>query len=403
MRSCGDERTTEPQRTQRETLCDLCVSVVKSREIIRRMFRNALLIVIALLSAAPAEARRRSATAAFPPCAMITGTAAVTFTRDGGRTLTPAAQTPTAIGYTYGLAAIDDRGAMLAWHGNDLLLSRDHGCSWRVEASFPNPDFPPRITPTGDGRAYAWSDNRSFLVRYDRRATVKLKQPVAFVGLGVDPDNGDHVRAGGDDGTLWESFDAGETWTYIGSLRADTSPVIFYRFVFDPSDIDHIVAGMTQSGAYATRDGGKTWTRASGFGSGLVNAFNFAISPADGNVVWAMAINLAESDANLPSRGRHIFRSTDGGMTYGAVVDESPAVKLINGPIMAAHPTDPAVVYFVFGTYFQGYGSDVFRFDASSGALTVNHNSADDINAITFSPRDPNLMYLGLESERGIR
>jgi hypothetical protein len=56
-------------------------------------------------------------------------------------------------------------------------------------------------------------------------------------------------------------------------------------------------------------------------------------------------------------------------------------------------------VYFFFGTAFQGYGTDVFRYDTATGALTVAHNDSDDINSIAFSPANPRIMYFGLESE----
>jgi hypothetical protein len=94
---------------------------------------------------------------------------------------------------------------------------------------------------------------------------------------------------------------------------------------------------------------------------------------------------------------RHIFRSTDGGRTFVSILDASAEVTLVNGPVMAAHPTDANVLYFVFGTYFQNYGTDLFRFDAASRELRVMHHDFDDIDAIAFSPADPDLIYFGLE------
>jgi hypothetical protein len=358
--------------------------------------KTLILTLLAISLTPPAfAARRRSVAPAppFPPCSVVTGTAAVTFTRDAGRTLAPSAETLSGIGYTYGLAALDEPGVLLAWHRDDLLISSDHGCSWRVAQSIPGADFPPRLTAAKGGRAYAWSDNRRFLVRYDARGAVSLKQPVPFVGFGVDANDGLHVRAGGDDGSLWESHDGGETWTSLGAVPSEGS-AIFYRFAFDPSDLDHIVAGMTTNGSFSTRDGGRHWERATGFGSGFVNAFNVVISPVDGNVVWVMALS--------ESLGRQIFRSIDGGATFAPAVAEAPGVKLVNGPIMAADPADANVLYFVFGTMFQGYGSDLFRFDAASGSLTVTHSDHHDINAIAFSRIDPRVMYLGIEIESGV-
>jgi hypothetical protein len=262
-----------------------------------------------------------------------------------------------------------------------------------VVATIPGAEFPPSITPAPGGRAYAWSENRSFLVRYDSRGAKTLKQPVDFMGLGVDPENGEKLRAGGVDGTIWESLDGGESWDYFGRLEG--AP-LYYRFVFDPADLDHVVAGTVSNGAYVSRDGGKSWTQAAGIAPRLANVFTFAVSPVDGNRVWAMGIDLDYTNDD-PSHGRHIYLSDDGGATYRAVVHEAPGVKLINGPTMAPHPTNKDVLYFVFGTHVYQYGTDVFRYDAATNALTMHHNDQNDINAIAFSRRDPNVMYFGLE------
>jgi hypothetical protein len=333
---------------------------------------------------------------------MVTGTAAVTFTRDEGKNLAPSAQTLSGVAYTYGLTALDQPNTLMAWHRNDLLLSSDAGCSWRVVETFTDWDFPPRLVAGKGGRVYAWSDNRSYLVRYDARGAVKLKQPVAFVGFGVSREDSDIIRGGGDDGTIWQSADAGESWEQIGSLRTETSPVIFYRFAFDPDDFDHIMAGTTIDGAYWTFDGGRNWRKSSGFGDGGINAFEIVISPVDPDVVWAMALNMSQSDVP-PAHGRYIFRSTDSGLTFAPVVAEGEGVKLVNGPTMAAHPSDSNVLYFVFGTHTQGYGTDLFRYDAASERLSMTHSDHHGINSIAFSPADPRLMYLGLEVESGVR
>ncbi|HEX8172543.1 MAG TPA: dispase autolysis-inducing protein [Thermoanaerobaculia bacterium] len=326
---------------------------------------------------------------------MITGTGAVSFTHDRGETLAPSAVPLRPISYTYGLTSlIDAPETLAAWSGNDLLLSTDGGCSWRVEATVTGADFPPRLTPARGGRLYAWSDNRNFLVRWDARGASRLKPPADVVGLGVDAANADHLRIGGSDGTLWESTDGGESWSQLNGLR---SAAIYYRFTFDPQNLDHIVAGVTTSGAYVTRDAGRNWTRATGIASRDANVFELVFAPSNPERVWIMGIDLAESDANVPSHGRHIYQSDDGGATYAIVVDEAPGVKLVNQPIMAADPWNPDVLYFVFGTYFQGYGTDLFRYDAARDELTMTHNEHDDVNAIAFSRTDRTLLYLGFE------
>ena len=113
---------------------------------------------------------------------------------------------------------------------------------------------------------------------------------------------------------------------------------------------------------------------------------NIDVNPKNDNEVWVNSLNM--------------LKSTDGGRTYAPVVDASATVTIVNGPVMTAHPRDPNVFYFVFGTHFQAYGTDLFRYDAATRSLTVTHNDYDEINAIAFSPAEPSLMYLGLASEQ---
>ncbi len=358
--------------------------------------RRALLLLLLAIAIAPGASaqRRRSVVvqAPFPRCSVVTGTPAVTFTRNDGRTLAPIAERLEGIGYTYGLVTLDDQGTMLSWHKLTLSLSTDHGCSWRPVGSVPYVDFPPSIAAAPDRRAYVWSDNRVFFARYDARGLQTLKAPGAIVGIAVDANDGDHVRAGTADGAIWDTTDSGDTWTAIGRLKLAVP--LLYRFAVDPHDLDHILAGTATTGALITRDGGRTWTQ-SNIGDGF-NAFNIAISPADPNVVWMMALEEKQSETS-PAFGRHIYHSIDGGRTYRPVIDRSATVELINGPLLAPDPRDPAVLYFVFGTYFQGYGTDLFRYDANADRLTMTHNAYHGIDSIAFSRTDPHVMYLGLE------
>lgn len=362
--------------------------------------RIALSLVTVLVLALPAAAQRRRAVTpreVYPPCSMVTGNSAVTFTRNEGFTLAPFAEAPRPISYTYGLATmVDEQDTLVAWHNDDLLISTNAGCSWRIAATVAGADFPPKLETAKGGRVYAWSENRFFFVRYDARGAVKLNQPIEFMGVGIDPNDSDRIRAGGINGTLWESTNGGDSWTQLPS-KIDAA--LIYRFTFDPNDLDHILAGTVSKGGFVTRDGGKNWTRSRGFGGEEgANVFHFAMSPADTNRVWAFAIDLEQSRLGDASHGRHIYQSDDGGETFREVVDEAPGVKLINGPTMAAHPTNKDVLYFIFGTHIFQYGTDLFRYDAASQQLTLTHSTLDDVNAIAFSRKSPTVMYLGVEA-----
>lgn len=66
---------------------------------------------------------------------------------------------------------------------------------------------------------------------------------------------------------------------------------------------------------------------------------------------------------------------------------------------MAAHPTNPNVLYFSYGTSFGGYGADLYRYDDATGRVTKTHNAYHGIPSIAFNPADPATMYLGLALE----
>src|SRR6185436_16934809 len=152
----------------------------------------------------------------------------------------------------------------------------------------------------------------------DGRTVTTLKAPSPYLlGFGVDPANADHVRTGDTNGRIWESKDAGATWT--AAAEPPSADTYAYRVAFDPANLLHIGLGVVSNGSYVTFDGGQTWTASTGLaasGRGPVNVFNAVVSPADPRVVWVMGLDIQESDANVPSQGRHVYRSTDGGLTF---------------------------------------------------------------------------------------
>jgi hypothetical protein len=339
-----------------------------------------------------------SAQLSSPTCDEVHGMGAVTFSTDEGRTLAPLAEQLSGNSNTTGLVALDRPGLLLAESKGSLYMSRDGGCTWSNAATLNY--SPVMLTCAGQTRAYAWSDNGNYFARIDERGVHELVVPVTSIhGVGADPADGRHVRVGAENGDILESFDSGQSWAFIGRAPAATELTLTYRMVFDPHNLDHVMLGRSNDGAWVTTDGGARWQQSTGGVVGPANVFNFAISPADPNVVWAMGIYLPHVD--LPWGGRYIARSTDGGRTFAAVLRQTNQVTLINGPVMAAHPTNPNVLYFVFGTYFSNYGTDIYKYDARTGRIETRHNSYPDVNAIVFSKPTPTVMYLGLESHGG--
>ena len=331
-----------------------------------------------------------------PTCTSISGAAAVTFSLDEGATLTPTTQALQGTGYTYGLVALDAPNTLLAEHKGQLLRSTDAGCTWSVVGAA---SAPLTLRAAPGGLAYAFQDNSSPLYRVEGTTVTKLMAPVdGILGLDADPSKGTHLRLGDAFGGLWDSTDSGATWMPTGVQAPVGSGPLVYRYAFDPKAIDHVVVGSAVSGAHVSTDGGMSWKTSTGLGAHSVNVFSVVISPKDSNVVWAQGIDLDHSN-DPGSAGRTIWRSIDGGLSFTAVVTQTPEITLRNQELLAAHPTDPGVLYFVFGTYFQGHGTDIYRYDQATGKVTTTHNTYNDVSALAFSPTDAKVMYLGLTSE----
>ena len=342
-----------------------------------------------------------------PKCERVAGTDAVTFTLDEGATLAGTTRRLGSSGYTFGLAALPAGNTLAAVFNRTYYRSTSAGCRWTEIGEIPtvSDGFPVTLVASAGDRAYGYSDGRPDLARLEGRNIASLRAPVdAIVGMGADSADGNRARLGGGDGSIWETTDGGEgRWTFLGAAPLPSNPIV-YRAAFDPADLDHAIVTVATDGAYVTFDGGASWTRSTGLsstGDGPVNVFNAVVAPAGGHVVWAMGLDLDEADAGAPSGGRHIYRSTDGGLTFTPVVDQSEDVRLQNGPTMAAPPNSTDVVYFTFGMSFQNYGTDVFRYDEATGQVTKTHNAFDRVPAIAFNPGDPSVMYLGLAYEGG--
>ncbi|MEV7358035.1 dispase autolysis-inducing protein [Kitasatospora sp. NPDC091276] len=328
-----------------------------------------------------------------PNCTRVTGDGAVTFTTDGGATLTPTSGTLKPISYTHGLIALDTPNTLLATHNNELQRSTDAGCNWTKAANLGSGAV--RLVAGVGNRAFGWQQNASYLVRVDGTAVTTLASPTAtVVGVGTDRTDPAHVRVAGSDGRLYDSRDGGASWTAAAGLPFGEDALV-YSVGFDPADPGHATAGAMARGGATTRDGGATWTPVTGLSAtgGAANLFRAAYSPADPNTVYALGIDLGETTRE----GRHLFRSTDGGLSFSRIVDNTADTQLTNGTLLAPSPTDANVLHFEYGTYFQGYGTDLFRYDAATGLVSKTHNTHDGVSAIAFNPAQPGVMYLGLK------
>lgn len=360
------------------------------------VLRTLTLTLVTLLAAAGTSLAQPS----DPPCNVIGGLHSVSFTMDEGANYV-ATPRPLAPGTgTFGIAPLRSEGGFVTEYAGVLYRSSSDGCHWSRLATLETSLL--RLAPGAGSEAWAWGffdgpEIWRIETAAGSSAGVERRKglPADVLTLLADPRDGMHLRAVGDNGRIYESFDAATTWLPVGN-PAPVRPLVYFAAI-NPNDFDNVMIGVVTDGVWTTTDGGLNWVNAAGLSStgGSVNGFTGLFSPADSDVAYVMAIDLDQlSD---PSGGRHIYRSTDRGQSFTTVVDQGNGVTLINGPEMVADPSNADVLYFAFGSRFAG-GVTLYRYDHAAGTTTWQFNGDHTgIRALAIDPDAPQVVYVGFE------
>ena len=325
-----------------------------------------------------------------PDCATVSGDGAFSYTANDGHSITPTTVEITPQAYSH-LATLDVPGGLVGITKNTIQISKDAGCSWIVVAT-PRDLSQYDVAVAGSDIAYAYGINAQPIYRVGGDARLQiLAGPTAntgFTGLAAEQKRFNHLVAVDKKGQVWRSSDGAASWQPIG--KAPVTSV--YDTAIDPANLDHIVVGTGGAGTFTTFDGGLHWTQSAGIATNEhANGFTVAISPKDPMTVWVEGYDLGQTT----DAARHIWRSVDGGLHYSSVLDGHDVI-LYNGNPLWPSPTDADVLYFAYGTYFGGFGTNLYRYDDAQGSVTYTHSTFDGINSVAFSPADPSVMYLGL-------
>lgn len=195
--------------------------------------------------------------------------------------------------------------------------------------------------------------------------------------LVAHPAHKDHIYAGGwdmrsDGGGLFESKDAGRTWSQV-VLAKDSLPAV-RDLAINRARPEYMIAG-TLAGPYVTSDGGRSWKRVGG--SEVEKARSVAIDPEDYRVLYVGTWRLS-------------YRSTDFGKTWTRLSSGMP----LDSDVMsiAVDRRDPKVV-------FSSACSGVYR-SASQGKLWTRLRVVPDrftvrAHLVYLDPVNPKRVYTG--------
>jgi hypothetical protein len=218
----------------------------------------------------------------------------------------------------------------LGHFGVKLWKSADDGATWSEVAA---PAFPPK---PADG---PWRDDPT-------PWSVDL-----IWGLEAAPDG--RLWAGCMPAGLFTSADGGASWQLVESLwhRPERKEWMgggydhagIHSILPDPRDPSHLTVAISCGGVWQSRDAGASWTNTS---RGMVAEFMPPERREDPNIQDPHRIDqcLAEPDVLWCQHHGGIFRSVDGGLRWEAVPHPQPSGF---GFAVAAHPVDPQRAWFV--------------------------------------------------------
>ena len=225
--------------------------------------------------------------------------------------------------------------------------------------------------------------------------------------IAVHPTNSNHWLIGSAQGGVWQTLDAGATWT---PLTDDQASLAMGAIAFAPSDPNIIYAGTGEAvfagdayggaGLLKSTNGGASWQLLAAGTFARTSFSDIKVNPANANVLLAattmgIAGRLEAPPPAMPSRG--IFKSVDGGLTWS---------QTLNGEAtdLEADPTDFNRVYGAIGSIFGGTGNGVYRSANAGDTWTLIQGPwstmAGGVGRVemAIAPSNPNVLYISIHA-----
>jgi photosystem II stability/assembly factor-like uncharacterized protein len=149
----------------------------------------------------------------------------------------------------------------------------------------------------------------------------------------ADPHDSRHLYLGTANGWIYESHDAGETWTRLSQI-AKRNDLIIDHILTDPTSHERLIVGAyfvdrPDGGLYLSEDGGRTWSD---------------LPDMRGQSVRSLARSTSNPEEIVSGTLQGVFRSTDNGRHWMQI---SPvgSTEIHEVESLAIDPRNPQVIY----------------------------------------------------------
>ncbi|MGC2477263.1 MAG: hypothetical protein WA485_23195, partial [Candidatus Sulfotelmatobacter sp.] len=201
---------------------------------------------------------------------------------------------------------------------------------------------------SSDDFGKSWTNPQQAPVRFPADAGASLKN-IWQITLGP-PDEANVLYCGVEPAALFETRDAGETWSLIRGLfdhphrprwMAGNGGLALHSIVLDPANKQRMYVAISAGGVYRTEDGGATWTAQN---KGISALFMPDKYPEFGQCVHKIAMHPARPERLFLQNHRGIYRSDN---CAGNWTDIANGVPSDFGFPVVMHPHNPDCAYVV--------------------------------------------------------
>ncbi len=229
--------------------------------------------------------------------------------------------------------------------------------------------------------------------------------PIDSVGrttaLLIHPQNPDIVYAGGAQGGVWKTINAGQSWTPLtdgqaslatGSMTFDpNNPNILYVGTGEPHQSTDAFYG---AGILKSSDAGVTWAQLGADKFAGMGIADIVIPPNNANTIWAAASAQVGGTKPLVANPG-VYRSTNGGAAWTAVLTVCDSQGNCTSPSsLLMHPANTNILFAAFDEY------GIVRTTNGGANWTRVLSLQQGINRaeVAISRSNPQVLYAGLEA-----